>query len=92
MTKLDLSGAPDDPLSRLVWLDGVRTQVRTELDDAFAVAYYEARLQGLFEPALDLGLHGKHQALKFTRQVNNSRHRMIRWGDRIDPHSTQFEG
>lgn len=92
MTYLDLSGQPDDPLERLLWLDDFRTQVRDEIENAFAVAYYDARLQGQFDAALALGLHGKHKALAFTRKVNNSRRRMIRWGDGIDPYSTQYEG
>jgi hypothetical protein len=60
---LDLSRAPDDPIERIVWLDGVMEQVRDELDEAFSEAYFWARFTGRLDAALALkrqagdGLH-----------------------------------
>lgn len=92
MTYLHLGDLPRDPLSRLVRIDEVRREVLAELDGAFADAYYDARIQGLFEAALTFNFHGKYRALKMTRKVNNARHRMIRWNDQLDPSSSQYTG
>lgn len=90
MTLLDLSAAPEDALERLLWLSGVMEQAKNELDKAFAESYYEARLSGRFDAAVGLGLHGKYTALRFSRRENLSRGRSIRWGDGIDPTSTNY--
>lgn len=90
MSILNLSDAPSDPLERLLWLSGVKSAAARELDDAYALAYAEARLQHRFDAALSMHLHGKKRALAFTRHWNSSQARMIRWGDGIDPTSTAY--
>lgn len=83
MTKnlLDLSDAPEDPIERLIWLSGVMTQVKRELEPEYRLAYFWSRFTGRFDEALGLNLHSKKKALAFTRAENESRGRMIRWGD-----------
>lgn len=90
MSILNLADAPNDPLERLLWLSGVKAAAARELDDAYAKAYAEARLERRFDMALSLGLHGKKRALALTRRWNSSQARMIRWGDGIDKTSTQY--
>ena len=78
---LDLSGAPRDPVERAAWLGGVLDKVKSELDDAYAQAYGEARLTGRFEDALRLGPLSRTRALAATRRFNHRRGSAIRWGD-----------
>jgi hypothetical protein len=92
MSILNLNDAPSDPLERLLWLSGVKEAAARELEDAYAKAYAEARMERRFDAALSLHLHGKKRALAFTRRWNSSQSRMIRWGDGIDPTSTAFDG
>ena len=89
---LNLGEAPDDAIQRLLWLSGVKEAAMRELDDAYAEAYFEARLTGRFDAALDLHLHGRKRALAMTRSVNNARRRMVRWGDGADPSSSAYSG
>lgn len=82
MTILNLDDAPDSPVERIVWLDGVMQAAKRELNLALQEAYFEARLQGLFQQALDLKLHPKKRALAWTRHENEARGRAIaRWND-----------
>lgn len=92
MPILNLEDAPHDPIRRLAWLGGVMDAVRSELDEAFADAYYDARLQRRFESALGLGLHSTKRALAFTRAVNEKRGRSVRWGDGLDSTSSAYDG
>lgn len=79
---LNLDSAPENPVERILYLDGVMAAVRTELDAALQQAYYDARLQGMFAAALDLKLHPKKKALAWTRHQNEANGRSIwRWGD-----------
>lgn len=78
---LNLDGAPEDPLQRLIYLGGVLDRVRSELDQEWQKAYYDARIQGMFDRALDLRLHSRKRAIAWTRHENNARGRAIRWGD-----------
>jgi hypothetical protein len=78
---LDVTGAPDDPIERLIWLGGVMEQVKSELDDQFQEAYFWARFSGRLDAALDLNLHSRKRVMAYTRAENESRARMIRWGD-----------
>lgn len=78
---LNLEQAPDDALKRLLWLSGVAEQAKTELEAAYRLAYYDARLEQRIHPALGLGLHGKKRVLAWTRAENESRGRSVRWGD-----------
>lgn len=89
---LNLSDAPSDPIRRLLWLSGVKQAVQKELDEAYSVAYFEARQQGQFEAAASLGLHGRKTAIAFTRKRNNALGRIIRWGDGLDRLSTNWRG
>lgn len=78
---LDLRGAPQDPIERLIWLGGVMDKVRSELDDAFGEAYFWARFTGRLDSALALRLHSRKRVMTYTRAMNNARGRQIRWGD-----------
>jgi hypothetical protein len=79
---LDLSSAPTDPIERLVWLSGLDQAVKREINLEWQRTYFEARLSGVFEQALNLGLHPKKRALAWTRHENEARGRAIsRWGD-----------
>jgi hypothetical protein len=89
---LNLDDAPNDPVERLLWLSGVKEQVQRELDEDFARTYYSARVEGVFDSALSVGLHSKKKALAFTRKENERRGRTVRWNDGIDPTSTAYSG
>lgn len=78
---LNLKSAPQDPIERLIWLGGVTEQVRSELDAAFAEAYFWARFTGRLDAALDLHLHARKRVMAYTRRANNQRGRQIKWGD-----------
>jgi hypothetical protein len=83
MTKriLDLSGAPDDPIERLIWLGGVLEQVNKELEPEWREAYFWCRFTGRLSEAMGLGLHSRKKVMAYTRAENENRGRMIRWGD-----------
>lgn len=85
-----MEDAPHDPIERLLWLSGAAEAAKAEIEDAFAKAYYEARLSGRLDVAVDLGLHSKSTVLRLTRRENNASQRMVRWGDGADPTSTAF--
>ena len=79
---VDFSGAPDDPLPRLLWLSGVREAVANELDAEYRRTYFTARQQGVLDQALNLGLHSRKRVMAYTRAENERRGRVIaRWGD-----------
>lgn len=78
LLNLDL---PEDAVERLMYLSGVMRAVKTELDAAYQLAYFEARQRGQFDAALALGYHSEKRALALTRAENEARGRMIRWGD-----------
>lgn len=79
---LDLSEAPEEPYRRLLWLSGVMEKVREELDLEFRKCYFDLRLSGRLDEAEALGLHSHKRVMAFTRAENESRGRLIRWGDR----------
>lgn len=82
MTYLDLSSAPENPIERLAWLSGLDQAVRREINLAWQATYFEARLQGMFDTALNLDLHPKKRALAWTRHENEARGRSVsRWND-----------
>ena len=89
---LNLDEAPKDPVERVMWLSGVNEQVRKELDDAFAEAYFEARLQRRLDAVIAAGPHARKRVLAFTRHENQRRGRTVRWGDKADPTSTAYSG
>lgn len=79
---IDFAGAPADPLERLVWLSGARQVLDAELDAAWQVAYFEARMTGRIDQALALHQHSRKRVLAFTRAENERRGRTIRrWAD-----------
>lgn len=78
---IDFSMAPHDPIERLLWLGGAREAFDTQVDTMWRVAYWEARLSGRFQAALDLNLHSRKKALAFTRSENERRGRSLKWGD-----------
>lgn len=80
-TLLDLSGAPAEPIERLMWLSGVMDKAKAELDREFASTYFQARFQGQLDAALSLGLHSRKKVLAYTRKANEAAGRMVRWGD-----------
>lgn len=78
---IDFSKAPHDPIKRLVWLSGAREAFDAQVEAMWRNAYFEARLTGRFQAALDLNLHSRKKALAFTRSANEGRGRSMRWGD-----------
>lgn len=79
---LDLSSAPSDPIERLVWLSGLDQAVRKEINAAWQETYFEARLKGMFDTALNLNLHPRKKALAWTRHENEALGRAVsRWND-----------
>jgi hypothetical protein len=91
-TILNLDAAPADPIERIMWLSGVMEQAKAELDAAFAEAYFEARFQGNLETAIKAGPYARKRVLAYTRQENQRRGRVVRWGDGADPTSTAYSG
>lgn len=85
MLTIDFSDAPTDPIQRLVWLGGAREAFERQATEMWQEAYFEARLSGRFQAALDLGLHSQKRALAYTRAANERRGRMLRWGDGFKP-------
>lgn len=79
---LDLSEAPDEPLRRLLYLSGVKEKVQEELDAEYRRIYFDMRLEGRLDDALDLAEHSHKQIMRFTRNENEARGRQVRWGDR----------
>lgn len=79
---IDMSEAPENPVERLVWLDGIDQVLRREVNRAWQEAYFRARLEGVFDRALDLHLHTPRRAVAWTRHENEARGRVItRWND-----------
>lgn len=89
---LNLADAPTDPIERIMWLDGVNKAVARELDTAFEEAYYNARIEGRFEAAVEAGHASRKRALAWTRARNQAQGRPLRWGDGADPSSTAYRG
>jgi hypothetical protein len=89
---LNMADAPDDPIARVIWLGGVHEQAEKELADAFAAAYFEARLQRRLDSAVEVGPHSRKRVLAFTRAENQRRGRSVRWGDGADITSTAYDG
>lgn len=81
-TLLDLSSAPDEPWRRLIWLSGVNEQVRAELDSEYRRIYFDLRLEGRLDEAINYEAHSYKRIMAFTRAENEARGRQVRWGDR----------
>lgn len=78
---IDFSAAPHDPIERLVWLSGAKEAFDSQVETMWRQAYFDARLSGRFQAALDLRLHSHKKALALTRAENERRGRPLRWGD-----------
>lgn len=78
---VNFSKAPKDPIERLIWLSAAREVLDGELETEWRKAYFEARLSGRVNAALELHLHSKKRVLAFTRAENERRGRPLRWGD-----------
>jgi hypothetical protein len=78
---IDVTNAPDDPIQRLIWLSDIQDQALAVIDQQAQLAYFQARMQGQLDTAIDLGLHAKKQIIAMTRHENENRGRLIRWGD-----------
>lgn len=78
---IDFSEAPHDPIERLAWLSGAKSAFDAKVAAMWQAAYFDARLTGRFQPALDLRLHSRKRALAMTRAENERRGRPMRWGD-----------
>jgi hypothetical protein len=89
---LDLSRAPKDSVERIAYLDTVLAKAREEVEEALAAAYFDARLEGRFEAAVDIGKSSRKRALMFTRRRNSATGRAVRWNDGLDPTSTKYAG
>lgn len=81
MPLLNLDPAPKDPVERVIWLNGVMTQARNELNAHLASAFFEARMQRRLPEAIEAGPVGRKTALAMTRHENERRGRPVRWGD-----------
>lgn len=79
--RLDLTGLPDDPLEALAFLLDVEAQVKGELERAYARTYFEARLGGVIDVAIDLRRHGRKRILAMTRRLNYEGGSSVRWRD-----------
>lgn len=78
---IDFSAAPHDPIERLLWLSGAKEAFDAQVEAMWRGAYFDARLSGRFQNALDLSLHSRKKALALTRAENERRGRPLRWGD-----------
>jgi hypothetical protein len=87
---LDLRRAPKDPVERIAYLDTVLAKAREEVEAALAEAYFDARLEGVFDTAVRLGKCSRKRALMFTRKWNEQTGRSVRWNDGLDPTSTRY--
>jgi hypothetical protein len=79
--KVDFSEAPYDPIERLAWLSGAKAAFDTQVNALWQETYFEARLTGRLQAAMDLKLHSRKRIMAFTRAGNEVRGRAMRWGD-----------
>lgn len=87
---LNTGDLPRDPVEQIMWLDGVKAQVTEELDLLYEEAYFQARVTGRFDAAVNTGRASRKRALAWTRRGNEKRGRTIRWNDKADPTSTNY--
>jgi hypothetical protein len=79
MTLLDLTEAPREPVHRVLWLSELSNLLAEELHLAYRKAYFEARQQGTFEVAVEVGPFSRTVALAMTREHNEATGRQLRW-------------
>lgn len=68
-------------IRRLRTLTERRDALLGDLEEQLAVAYFEARVAGRFEQALQVGPWSRTVAVRATRNVNEATGRHIRWSD-----------
>jgi hypothetical protein len=88
----NMDNPPDDAVTRLAWLADRRSTFMALIEQEFQQTYFEARLTGRLDAAVSLGLHSRNSILKRTRNENEARGRMMRWGDNADKTSSAFKG
>lgn len=86
MPRLDLNNLPDDPLERLEYLLDVEAEVAEQIDEAYAVAYFDARFLDQLVSAIELRRHGRRRILAMIRRVNYRMGSAVRWSDGMDTH------
>lgn len=79
---------PKDSVDAIAYLDEVQGVVLNELDEARALAYFDARLDGRFEDALRAGITSRKRALAMVRCLNDRMGRPMRWRDGLDASSS----
>ncbi len=72
---------PEDCLERIIWLDELQKLVDTEIRAELQRAYFDSRIQGRMDAALELAPHGRKTFLAMTRHENELKGRLVRWGD-----------
>lgn len=79
--QINTDDMPKDPIERLVWLSGAQEAFDEVINPLWQRAYYEARLTGRLDAAIELRNHPKKKILTFTRRENEANGRSVRWGD-----------
>lgn len=87
---LTLDGAPDNAVERLSWLFAKEVELLQHLHGLYSRAYFDARLAGELDEALELHLHPKKKVLAMTRRENWQRGSSVRWNDGVDRTSTAY--
>jgi hypothetical protein len=80
---------PDDPLERLLYLLEIEQLVERELEAAYSRAYFDARLTGQIDAAMDLRRHSRKDILAMTRRLNHEAGLQVSWGDGLDRRSVR---
>ena len=79
--QIDFTDAPQDPIERLVWLDGAKQVFDQQVQMQWQRAYFEARQTGRLEAALTPHLHSRKRIMAYTRAENERTGRQWRWND-----------
>lgn len=80
---------PDDPLERLLYLLEIEQAVERQLEAAYGRAYFDARLTGQIDAAMDLRRHSRKDILAMTRHLNHEAGLQVSWGDGLDRRSSR---
>lgn len=68
-------------IRRLRNLTQRRLDMLVDLDEQIAQAYFDARVAGRFDQALEVGPWSRTVAVRATRNVNEAQGRHMRWSD-----------
>lgn len=74
---------PTDSLERLIWLQQTMARLEREAEAEYQRLYFTLRLEQRLDVAQSLGLHSHKKIMAYTRAENESRGRMVRWGDHL---------